>query len=189
MVDPQQNSHNFPACSPNETFLGAGTMRNICTHKPSPPPPIVKRNSSQPDQAGKHCLFTIHLVAHLYFLAFQQPKQPLCSPHSCFSDPNMALREAWLSAPEGRLCPWQQARALALREASAEIHGAPWLPWIAERLEKVGGGKPSKQAVGQLFALVDTDKEWYPGKHNGAKRGRKPLLTRAKRRCIGLAMM
>ena len=47
----------------------------------------------------------------------------------------MALREAWLSAPEGRLCPWQQARALALREASAEIHGAPWLPWIAERLE------------------------------------------------------
>ena len=82
----------------------------------------------------------------------------------------MALREAWLSAPEGRLCPWQQARALALREASAEIHGAPWLPWIAERLEKVGGGKPSKQAVGQLFALVDTDKEWYPGKHNGAKR-------------------
>ena len=89
-------------------------MRNICTHKPSPPPPIVKRNSSQPDQAGKHCLFTIHLVAHLYFLAFQQPKQPLCSPHSCFSDPNMALREAWLSAPEGRLCPWQQARALTI---------------------------------------------------------------------------
>ena len=42
----------------------------------------------------------------------------------------MALREAWLSAPEGRLCPWQQARALALREASEEIHGAPWLPWI-----------------------------------------------------------
>ena len=120
-------------------FLGAGTMRNICTHKPSPPPPIVKRNSSQPDQAGKHCLFTIHLVAHLYFLAFQQPKQPLCSPHSCFSDPNMALREAWLSAPEGRLCPWQQARALALREASAEIHGAPWLPWIAESLRTMLG--------------------------------------------------
>ena len=78
---------------------------------------------------------------------------------------------------------------MALREASAEIHGAPWLPWIAERLEKVGGGKPSKQAVGQLFALVDTDKEWYPGKHNGAKRGRKPLLTRAKRRCIAQSAM
>ena len=49
----------------------------------------------------------------------------------------MALREAWLSAPEGRLCPWQQARALALREASQEIHGTPWLRWIAQRLEKV----------------------------------------------------
>ena len=46
----------------------------------------------------------------------------------------MALREAWLSAQEGRLCAWQQARALALREASTEIHGAPWLPWIAERV-------------------------------------------------------
>ena len=85
--------------------------------------------------------------------------------------------------------PWQQARALALREASEEIHGAPWLPWIAERLEKVGGGKPSKQAVGQLFALVDTDKEWYPGKHSGAKRGRKQLLTPAKRRCIAHSAM
>ena len=56
-------------------------------------------------------------------------------------------------------------------------------------MEKVGGGKPSKQAVGQLFALVDADKEWYPGKHNGAKRGRKPLLTPAKRRCIAQSAM
>ena len=70
--------------------------------------------------------------------------------------------------------------------------GDPWrslAPMDCERLEKVGGGKPSKQAVGQLFALVDTDKEWYPGKQNGAKRGRKPLLTRAKRRCIAQSAM
>ena len=31
----------------------------------------------------------------------------------------MSLRDLWLAAPPGRLCPWQQARALALREASS----------------------------------------------------------------------
>ena len=83
---------------------------------------------------------------------------------------------AWLSAPEGRLCAWQQARALALREASTDIHGAPWLPWIAERVTKVGGN-PTRAALSQLFALVDADPGWYPGKCAGTKRGRKPLLT------------
>ena len=34
---------------------------------------------------------------------------------------NSALRQLWLSAPPGRMSPWQQARALALREVS-EVH-------------------------------------------------------------------
>ena len=104
----------------------------------------------------------------------------------------MALRDAclsWLSTPEGRLCAWQQARALALREASAEVHGAPWLPWIAERVTKVGGGHPSRAALSQLFALVDAGPDWHPGKHIGTKRGPKPLLTAAKRRCIAQSAM
>ena len=49
----------------------------------------------------------------------------------------MSLRDLWLAAPPGRLCPWQQARALALREASRELHGRAQLCWIAARLEKV----------------------------------------------------
>ena len=32
------------------------------------------------------------------------------------------LRKLWLSAPEGRLSPWEQAKALALREASRMLH-------------------------------------------------------------------
>ena len=48
------------------------------------------------------------------------------------------------------------ARALAVREASEEIHGAPWLPWIPERVEKVYGGEPPKQAVGQLLCFAIT---------------------------------
>ena len=31
---------------------------------------------------------------------------------------NHALRQMWLTAPPGRMSPWQQARALALREVS-----------------------------------------------------------------------
>ena len=32
------------------------------------------------------------------------------------------LRHLWLSAPVGRLCPWEQAKAVALRLASRELH-------------------------------------------------------------------
>ena len=64
----------------------------------------------------------------------------------------------WISAPEGRLTPWQQARALALREASTEIHnGTPKLDWIAERLTKVGGGHPKKGSPSEFFKKADDD--------------------------------
>ena len=97
------------------------------------------------------------------------------------------LRNFWRSAPEGRLCPWEQAKALGLREASKVVHnGKANLPWIAERVNKVGGGHPGASALFQFFQLVDADKDWFPGKHTGAKRGPKPLLTAAKRRRIAL---
>ena len=51
------------------------------------------------------------------------------------------LMHSWLNAPENRLCAWEVAKALGLREASKEIHGDKGrLPWIAARLTKVGGG-------------------------------------------------
>ena len=34
-----------------------------------------------------------------------------------------ALRKLWLEAPEDRLCAWEVAKALGLREASKELHG------------------------------------------------------------------
>ena len=95
------------------------------------------------------------------------------------------LQDLWLKAPDGRLCAFEQAKALALREASKELHGPQLnLPWIAERVTKSGAdaGHPSTSALHQFFALVDGDPLWFPGKHNGAKRGPKPLLTPAKRR-------
>ena len=101
-----------------------------------------------------------------------------------------SLRAFWLDAPEGRLCPWEQAKALGLREASRELHGGKTnLPWIAARISKVGGGHPQKGSLHEFFKLVDADKDWFPGKHNGAKRGRKPDLTPAKRRRIAQSAM
>ena len=103
---------------------------------------------------------------------------------------NAHLRSLWLSAPHGRLSPWQQARALALREASRELHaGRTQLEWIAARVEKVGGGCPGQDALHKFFKLVDADPDWFPGKQRLGKRGRPPLLTPAKRRCIATSAM
>ena len=103
---------------------------------------------------------------------------------------NTHLRNLWLSAPHGRLSPWQQARALALREVSRELHaGRTQLEWIAVRVEKVGGGHPGQDALHKFFKLVDADRDWFPGKQRVGKRGRPPLLTPAKRRCIATAAM
>ena len=99
------------------------------------------------------------------------------------------LRDVWLQAQLGRLCAWEQAKALALREASRELHGRTQLEWIAARVEKTGGGHPNAGALHKFFKMVDADKEWFPGKQKGARRGAKPLMTRAKRRCIARSAM
>ena len=62
------------------------------------------------------------------------------------------LRDAWLHAQPGRLSAWGQAKTLALREVSRELHGRTQLAWIAARVEKAGGGHPSLAALHQLFA-------------------------------------
>ena len=43
-----------------------------------------------------------------------------------------------LKGPSGKLCAWQQAMALALLEASKDMHdGEVNAPWIAARLVKI----------------------------------------------------
>ena len=113
-----------------------------------------------------------------------------CSCFTMSSANNTDLRALWHSAPHGRLSPWQQARALALREASRELHaGRTQLQWVADRVEKVGGGHPGQDSLHKFFKLVDEDPEWFPGKQHLGKRGRPPLLTPAKRRCIAASAM
>ena len=96
----------------------------------------------------------------------------------------------WTSAPSGHLSPWQQSKALALREACQEIFaGTVKLTWICDRLTKVGGGKPATPSLWEFFKKVDNDADWFPGKHTGTKRGPHPQCTKAKRACIANALM
>ena len=55
--------------------------------------------------------------------------------------PSATLKELWRSGQEGRLSPWEVAKALAFREASKEIHdGVPDLVfWVWARRFAIGG--------------------------------------------------
>ena len=104
---------------------------------------------------------------------------------SVLSYAQQRLQDSWLAAAPGSLCAWEQAKALAFREASKELHGGKVkLAWVASKLTKQGGGTPQKGSLSEFFAKVDADPEWFPGKHRGGKRGRPPVLTTAKRRCF-----
>ena len=59
-----------------------------------------------------------------------------------------ALRKYWLGAPVGRLSPWEQAKALGLREAYKELRdGEVNVAWVAARVNKVGGGNPERSLI------------------------------------------
>ena len=102
-----------------------------------------------------------------------------------------ALRAAWLEAPTGYLNALSQARAWALRECWREEkesdHGMA--SFIAGKLEKVGGGKPSSQALGQFFAKVDADASWFPGKMDTTRRGQKRALSKTQEATIARSAM
>ena len=108
------------------------------------------------------------------------------------------LRELWHTSAPGRLSPWQQAFAVGLREASKEIYGGHVnVTWIASKLRTTDGSgqKYSKNApqhgsISEFFKKVEADPDWYPGKHQQTKkRGRKPILTKAKRARIASSAM
>ena len=94
-----------------------------------------------------------------------------------------SLKDLWTAGKEGSLSPLEQSRAWALREVYRE-NGVPekkLYTKIAEKLVKIGpkrnkSGKPTPRAVLKLFAKMDTDDDWYPGKHVEG-RGRKPALS------------
>ncbi len=79
-------------------------------------------------------------------------------------------------------------RALAFREVLQELcPGEQHFQYIADKIDVEVDGKvqhPSRQAIRKFFERVDSDDDWFPGKHSGTKRGPAPLLNGAKRRCM-----
>ena len=109
----------------------------------------------------------------------------------------MALREAWTSAPLGKLPPKEQAKLWALREVLLKQGEDPTqYEWMAERVNVVvesgeAPQHPSRQAVRQFFLRVDEDKAaWYPGSTTSSlKLGRPVEMTPLKRKSLATAMM
>jgi hypothetical protein len=106
------------------------------------------------------------------------------------------LESLWKSGRTGCLSPLEQLRAVAFRDAYKELGGVPQaggqpalLGSIAEKLTRIGGGYPSKEAVRLLFERIDEDPAWYPGKRYQAGFGPAPALNRAKRLCIAKSAM
>ena len=114
-----------------------------------------------------------------------------CSSHQpSMSVSQSALRDVWRGGQDDRMCAMDIAKAWALREASRELHaGKDKLPWVAARVVKNDGTHPSREALRQLFQTIDSDPDWFPGKHSGTKRGPPPVFTAAKRRRCASAMM
>ena len=79
----------------------------------------------------------------------------------------------------------QQCRAWALREVYREMETPEKKLYqkVASKLTKLGGGAPTSRAVLKLFAKIDEDEEWYPGKVEEG-RGRKPALDGKARNAI-----
>ena len=88
-----------------------------------------------------------------------------------------ALRTMWCEGKKGKMCPKEQAKAWALREAWRELHGEStygMCKWTAARVFTVGNPPkhPSVAAVQQFLDKVIEDPEWHPGKIYGKPAGR-----------------
>ena len=92
------------------------------------------------------------------------------------------LQKAWTEAAPGYLSAWEQAKAWALREVWRDEHeGDHGLgSYVAGKVQKVGGGHPTGEAVWMLFKKMDEDEEWFPGKINHARKGPARLMTGLK---------
>jgi len=95
------------------------------------------------------------------------------------------------------LSPLEQMRVACYRGAYREafpgvvenLHAR-----IAPKVQKIGGGSPTRNAIRQLLEQVDADPAWYPGKaavlaHAGKRSGPEPALSGAKKRCIANSAM
>ena len=60
-----------------------------------------------------------------------------------------SLRDMWKAGQNDRLCPWEQALALAYREAGKELttSGKPSVSWVARMVKRVDGTNPAEASL------------------------------------------
>ena len=102
------------------------------------------------------------------------------------------LRKAWLEGRDGNLNALGEAKAWALREIWRAEHDDDYglLPFVAARVSKNGAGDhPSKSALHQLFAKMDGDDAWFPGKSYQEKHGPAKALNGTCMQAIATSAM
>ena len=74
-----------------------------------------------------------------------------------------SLQSLWKEGRDGALSPLEQMRAWALREAQKDLGGEEVVNHqkIADRVTKMGGGHPSREAIRKFLDSVDEDSESY----------------------------
>ena len=80
------------------------------------------------------------------------------------NDAQTKLATMWHSGQEGYLSPWSEAKVWALREVYQETHGGKTYGmnvYIAGKVEKIGDGNPTKEAIRQLLQKMDEDPDGF----------------------------
>ena len=101
------------------------------------------------------------------------------------------LRKAWTEGRAGTLSALSEAKAWALREVWRSEGNSDWglMNFVAERVEKIGGGNPQQPAISKFFAKVDNDPDWFPGKSVQEHNGPPPALSGQAKNAIAQAAM
>ena len=107
------------------------------------------------------------------------------------------LSNLWKTGRVGTLTPWSQCKVWALAKAWKIVkpdtaHGRN--TWIKDLVEVVTEDKrrkqhPTEQAIGKLLAKMESDPDWFPGKHYGSKPGAKAQIPNINKAVVARSAM
>jgi hypothetical protein len=88
------------------------------------------------------------------------------------------------------MSPWTKAKIFGMHTIAKQKGWDLEASDIRKVVTKVGGGKPSEQAINKLRDVCDEDPGWYPGKiEETATPAPKPKFTKQKKNAVAQAAM